>query len=890
MVDRAPRRHVLDGTWAFQAGPPPAGVDPRVTPGADRIVVPGLWEAQGWADLDGEAWYHRSVELADASGWWSLRFGAVMDEADVYVNGRPAGSHLGGYTPFELDVTSLLRPGRNDVAVRVVDHPLDGWDHVRTAHGKQGWMNHVFPSPPSLYMTYGGIWQPVTLSRHGGVRVAEVFVDGDPDAVTARVLLVNDRPEPVTARLCWRLADDDGHLEVTLGAGERRQTTIVLPDHGLAHWSPATPVLHVVRVRVQVEGSVSDEVDTRFGVRRVEVSGDRLLLDGVPVRMMSALVQGFRPDTLYAEGTRAQIEAEVTAAKAAGLNTLRLHIKAFDPTYLDVCDELGMLVHCDIPVAEPIAHDELGDTGVVADRAAAAAAEQVRRDRNHPSIVLWSAMNELGAEHLASRGSAGYEGFARRMYSTVVEHDGTRPVIENDWIEPDPETVFCSPILTAHWYGRLSRHYVESLWDKLRRTATGRRPFLLSEFGDWGLPYPARSDEDDFWWPHQLFEDLKGLPWAGSVADFVAGTQRYQGVADRLQIEMCRSLAGVSGWCLTELTDVPHEYNGLWQLDRTGKDPAIAAVAAALRPTLPIAVPVDTRRPGRDGYAGSWTGWAGEAFPVRVSVAHDEPGTTEVRVTVKIDGSEPSTVEGHLEAFGPVDLGEARVRLPLDAGRHVLSLTVSGTGIAPLANTYVVHGLARPSGGVTVRVLGGPADVAALACAGAVAGDHGLLVVGEGALSEQTATHIAEELQDGGTVLVLAQSADDLVRLPVAMTAVEVATEWGSTPFLYAGAQDILQAVGTTTVLTTELMTVVPDVVLRHPESGAPGQVVVGMYKPLPGQIDATVVGFLPVASGELWICQLPLVREAAADDPTAVRVLADLVTAASATIPTALG
>ena len=75
-----------------------------------------------------------------------------------------------------------------------------------------------------------------------------------------------------------------------------------------------------------------------------------------PYRMKSALVQGFSADGLYAEGTRAQITDEVAKAKAMGFNTLRLHIKAFDPTYLDVCDELGMLVHCDIPVAEPLAH------------------------------------------------------------------------------------------------------------------------------------------------------------------------------------------------------------------------------------------------------------------------------------------------------------------------------------------------------------------------------------------------------------------------------------------------------------------------------------------------------------------------------------------------------
>src|SRR5262249_42110292 len=163
----------------------------------------------------------------------------------------------------------------------------------------------------------------------------------------------------------------------------------------------------------------------------------------------------------------------------------RLHIKAFDPVYLDVCDELGMLVHCDIPVAEPIAHAELGFSGEVADRCAAAALEQVRRDRGHPSIVLWSAMNELGLEHEPSRLSKGYEGFARRLYAAVAGADPTRPVIENDWVDPDPEHVFESPILTAHWYGRLSTTYLTDLAAKTEPWAASPRPFLMSEFGDW---------------------------------------------------------------------------------------------------------------------------------------------------------------------------------------------------------------------------------------------------------------------------------------------------------------------------------------------------------------------------------------------------------------------
>src|SRR5205085_7990894 len=179
---------------------------------------------------------------------------------------------------------------------------------------------------------------------------------------------------------------------------------------------------------------LSDSRVVRYGLRTIAVDGDRLLLNDEPYRMKSVLVQGFRPDGLYAEGDRPQIEEEVRLAREMGFNTLRLHIKAFDPAYLDVCDETGMLLHCDIPVAEPIAHQEMGDDSDLTRRCVAAAQEQVRRDRNHPSIVLWSAMNEICDGRREARDWPQYERFARVLYDAVRAEDPTRPVIENDWV------------------------------------------------------------------------------------------------------------------------------------------------------------------------------------------------------------------------------------------------------------------------------------------------------------------------------------------------------------------------------------------------------------------------------------------------------------------------
>lgn len=865
----------LDGTWDLVVGDP--GIGGLDGAPARPVTVPGLWEAQAGPALDGVAWYRRVFTCEDPSGWWTLRFGAVMDTAEVYLNGVRLGGHVGAFTPFELDPGDALAAGENVLAVRVTDPALDDPEHRRAAHGKQGWANQAFPSPPSLYLTYGGIWQPVTLRRHGPVAVDDVFVDGDPGALTVTVGLSNRGGEAVAARVRAGVLADAREDDVVLPAHGGRTVVFSFGPSDAARWSPESPVLHEAEVAVTVGGSPSDSRRTRFGLRTIRIEGDRFLLNGEPYRMRSALVQGFYAGTLYAEPGRAAIEAEVAAARRIGLNTLRLHIKAFDPVYLDVCDELGMLVHCDIPIAEPIAHAELGDSGEVADRCAAAAAEQVRRDRSHPSIVLWSAMNELGLEHGPSRASEGYERFARRLYAAVAEADPTRPVIENDWVDPDPEHVHVSPILTAHWYGRLSTAYLTGLEARTRPWAASPRPFLMSEFGDWGLPplepRPGPREDAPFWWyGDTLTAAIERTPWRRTVAAFVEGTQRYQGLADRLQIELFRRQDGIAGWCVTELTDVPHEFNGLWSLEREPKPAALAELAAACAPVLPVVA------------RSSWTAAAGEEVALPVTVANDGPALTGVTVE--------ATLRGRTVRHGPVDLPAhtatevttLRVPAPEVTGTHdlVLRLTTADGGPAG-ASRYPLHVVAARPARVAVRLAGNAADALTAAGAEVVTDDAGgaagdaPLVVAENALDEGAG--VAEALAAGGAVLVLAQDPDRARHLPVDAELTAVATAWGSTPFLFTTGELAVPSLPPDTVLTTEPMTIVPDAVWTRLGDGTyPPVVVAGMWKPFPDEIAGTVVGELPVGAGRLVVCQFPLVQAVRGGDPMATAVLADLL------------
>jgi Glycosyl hydrolases family 2, TIM barrel domain/Glycosyl hydrolases family 2, sugar binding domain/Glycosyl hydrolases family 2 len=861
-------RHCLDGTWEFIPGDHDLA-DLAASSGAP-ITVPGLWEAQGYPGLDGVAWYRRQFSVADPAGWWTMRFGAVMDDAEAYLNGRALGAHRGAFTPFELECPGLVA-GVNEIAVRVTEHPSGTPAHLRSAHGKQGWMNNVFPSPPSLYLTYGGIWQSVWLDRHGPARITDCWVSADPDDLTVEVTAAGQ--QATTTVVVEALGT---RVEQPLPAGPADATvTFRLGKADAPLWSPRSPVLHEARVCLYADGRLSDTRRLRFGLRTIALRGNSFELNGVPFTMRSALVQGFSAGTLYGAQSRAEAEAEVRAAQQAGLNTLRLHIKAFDPVYLDVCDELGMLLHCDIPVAEPIAHDELGPDGPVTEQCVAAATEQVRRDRGHPSIVLWSAMNELGEARPSVRAGVGYEGFARRLYDAVRAADPTRPVIENDWMEPDPERVFRSPLLTAHWYGRLSRDYLAGLRDRATRWAATGRPLLLSEFGDWGLPDLSGGDEEHFWRYGAALRDLvESTPWPASVADFVAGTQRYQGLADRFQIELLRQVPGVPGWCLTELTDVPQELNGLLDLLRRPKQPAIEEIRRASQDTCPILV-----RP-------HWSAHAGGTVDGELVIVNDGPASTGAEVMIQLGNAR---WQGHadLPAHGITPGRPVSLPCPLPPGQAQLDLTVRWQDEILAASSYPVRVLARPRPtGVPVMVRGDSRtrDVlrsagASIVADGAAGPDRALLVIGEGALDAEAVRAAAGWLGHGGPVLLLAQHEPGLLGLPVPIRLSSLDTAWGSTPFVFTTGEPAIEALPPAAVLASELLTTSPDYVYTD-LGGTPfaPATAVGVLKPPPGELLGTVVGQLAAGNGLITLCQLPLTDAARAADPLALALIGDLL------------
>ncbi len=481
-------------------------------------------------------------------------------------------------------------------------------------------------------------------------------------------------------------------------------------------------------------------------------------------------------------------------------------------------------------------------------------------------------MNEIGERNQRTRVTPGYEAFVRTVVAAIEKEDGTRPVIENDWVEPDPDRVFCSPILTGHWYGRLHAEYLSKLDRKAEALRDVGRPLFITELGDWGLPEMPLLADAPFWDARASYAaGLAATLWPSSMARFVHETQRYQGLSDRLQIEILRQHDHIGGYCLTELTDVPHEFNGLLDLHREPKPLAVQEVTRVNQPVLPML------------RLQSLVVVSGDLIPAALHVANDGPALSDVTVELRVGRSMTAVRIGDLPADTVTAAGVVSVGTPAVPGAHDLLLTLRAQGRVVAENFYPVHIVAEPIAGYAVQVVGaGPTAEAlhsALAAVGAEAAGSGPTFVAEGALEAELGMELAAQLGAGATVVVLAQAVESGEHYPVPVELAAVETAWGSSVFHFTTDCGGLPSLPRRNLLVAEESTVqARNVVIRVAEEPFPDEPVVISYKPVPGSITGTVVGLHRVGSGRLILCQYRLTAGAAGGDAAARALLADLV------------
>jgi beta-galactosidase len=437
----------LNGSWQFQPQDLPAGYDeksghpPDLTlPSPDRwdpvpIKIPSPWNINSFAPSEGKGpdfrcypsypaawdkaqmgWLRRTFRVPDS---WSgkrviLHFDAVAGKAKVFVNGNLAGDHFDLFLPFEFDITDMLKPGAdNEILVAVQKASL--FDHK----GPHGRAPYQVGSMWGLHIA--GIWQDVYLEALPPVRVQDVYVQPNvaQDQLRVGFTLKNDSPTPVAVKLTgavhpwvnlagsnllsapepkWTLLDETNLTfnGLTISLRPMGSVKIVLNQKVEGHlklWSPDEPNLYGLILTLDDFGGAPLDVKyTRFGWRQFTFDGKTTLLNGKPIV--------FKGDAWHFMGipelTRRYAWSWDRMLKDAGGNTLRLHAQPYPTFFLDVADEMGVMildesavygsngaVNFDSPDFWQSADDEVHDL--------------VMRDRNHPSIMGWSVCNEIQA-------------------------------------------------------------------------------------------------------------------------------------------------------------------------------------------------------------------------------------------------------------------------------------------------------------------------------------------------------------------------------------------------------------------------------------------------------------------------------------------------------------
>ncbi len=510
----------LDGeAWSLAIDPTNEGCERQwylgLPASAGRTRIPGVMQWH-FSEYHGVAWYYREF-VAPANphigGRYLLRFHAVDYLAEVWVNGQRIGQHEGAEEPFMLDATDAVKPGEvNTLAVRVLNPTDEAIDGIRMLEVPVGRRENGMPSD-NAYNT-GGITDSVELAVVPVVRIADVHVlpDWQTGVLRVRTQLHNAEATPVRAHLQLTVAPAvngatlavEGSV-IELAAGDNWvEMQIQVPSHRL--WELNDPYLYRVTAGVQVADDPSiDEMSVRCGFRDFRFERGYFRLNGRRIRLHGALYTVLQyPVSMSVPYAEDLLRRDVLNLKMMGFNSVRITCGAALPArQLDLFDEMGLLVCEEHFGADANGHNRMLETPQLETRWDASISGVIRRDRNHPCIVMWSLLNEVSDGRIFRHVVAALESIRDLDDSRIVLLNSGR--FDQDcsigsWSSPHSRVWEHADLQDVHAYPnfphssdsiRAMRGRGEMALYKSALVESDQRPMLLSEYGVCGAEdYP----------------------------------------------------------------------------------------------------------------------------------------------------------------------------------------------------------------------------------------------------------------------------------------------------------------------------------------------------------------------------------------------------------------
>jgi beta-glucuronidase len=429
----------LSGLWRFRLDPTGQGETQRwfdVLHDARMIPVPCSWndlfdDARNYTDA---AWYETSFHI-DPS-WRDkrvvLRFGSAVYRAKVWLNGTLLGEHLGGHLPFAFDCNAAALIGDANRLTVLVENSLrlDRVPAIPNPATSRFWAEE-YPQTSYDFFPYSGLHRPVLLCALPHMHVSDVAVtttrDGKAGLVDVAVSVTDGWSG--TARLTLTGGEHVVDAVAELRNGKAR-VSLHVPAARL--WSPDDPFLYRLVVALGPDGMI-DSYPLDIGIRTISVDGERLLLNGEPVHL-----RGFgKHEDFLLHGRGLDLPVLVRdfeLLKWIGANSFRTSHYPYSEEAMMLADRYGFMVIDELPGVSLTFSDP--DAAIEARRVQlrSAASELVRRDRNHPCVILWSIANEPLTKSFHTSNDAAPDAVAKgtRFFADVFAHvrslDATRPV------------------------------------------------------------------------------------------------------------------------------------------------------------------------------------------------------------------------------------------------------------------------------------------------------------------------------------------------------------------------------------------------------------------------------------------------------------------------------
>ncbi len=877
----ATERVSLNGTWEVQRSE--AQTPDGLTGEFHEIAIPGVFDAHDRRF----AWCRRTFTVPEA--WRGkhvfVHFDGVRYAPVVYVNGKEAGSYWGAWEPFEFDVTDLCKFGaENELMLRVsadVQPYLDAgigfkpdWGPVQQIRDK------VVVPMGFVFTSFAAIWDDVTLEARPDVYVDDVTVVTSVREKTITVkAAVRNLGKTAQDVLVGAQAMDGERIALGMGGqatsvppGRTTTFTFMYPWPDPKLWQPDSPHLYDMDVRLYADDGLVDERLDRFGFREVWIDGDKIMLNGARVNLLGTARPGM--SELF---TREQVQKTIDTFRGANVRAVRLHANVWPEVWLDVADERGMLI------IEESAYWCCTDQYATEDPAFFENFRKhwagiIRRDKNHPSVVVHSIENEL----LLCAGPVTPEN--KRLWDLekgladvgryVKQLDPTRPIMFNG----DDDPGGAADIIDLHYPREPGRH---ALWPNEAYWLDG--PTVIDNYPrsewSWDKSKPLSVGEFQYNTGRRSAYALFGDAYARDpqLADAA------QGVTWRMQVEAFRA-QDVAAMC-------PYTP---WEADEMAEGPALAAVRQAFEPNAAFVKEYDAHF------------FAGETVARTVNVYNDTVQPADLVLRWRMEGGPSGEAPVSLP---PGEHKELTLKLAMPSVEQVtaapLSLTVTNGGkvvyeaehwywVCPRrapefeaagTNVAVLRGDGRAeaflrSGGVEPTVLSAPAQIAGCGADVLVVEAHaldGVPAADMPVVGSKSGGPLVDFALAGGRVVVLEQDAYPPGMVPARLTG-------RATNVVFARSQ-----LGRWLSDRQEgwFQFWRGDNLVSHNTIAKPsqGSFCVGVDAGGSGGLEDALLVAMPFGSGGITLCQLA-VSEKLGTEPAAAMVLEGLVRqAVSATI-----